>query len=539
MKGKLPPKAEANCLKAVPVPETVCLQSYLEEALIARVLLFIKIFTLKTSLMPAMKDRCVVIPLEKKDIEDTVKSLPRLPSESGIIDIQWKRRVGQKNAHLQSKVDPTKIFNALQFLKDSGNPHYTNTQSREEFEERCQNEDPIGFSIIFGKKDTPSSEAPTFQLVFVPDDSGEPILELPKYLELRSEKEQEQEYKENDAVRKFQIDYDETICMVERFPEAMQVEGVVLPPDDENVEVNQLHIVAPGEGKTPINLIYCEDWDAKAFPMLHPDGKNNLTDKNREKPIMDNDYFKQRISNVNSRWRDNTHYVFAAAVYRERKDMMRNIDLGYKKGKKNTDRDGRTQYTLKDPYSVFQNVANTPAYHKKGKMEMIARLDNFGPFHVFFTVSCADYRWPENLTAILHERGIGVRCLIDIHQQESYEVFSNTNNWVPMEEYIKNEMDETLHEVMRRNVVTATRIYQARVQALMQTIIRHPSNPLSVKHFSSKLEFAARGAGHNHGVLWLDIEKMEQKVDIGQLKHINKETRAGKKIICKLHVNNF
>ena len=517
-KGKLPPKASANCLEVLPIPESVHLQSYLEEALIARVLLFIKIFTLKSSLMPAMKDKCVVIPLDKKDIQDTMDSLPRLPSESGIIDIQWKRRVGQKNAHLQAKVDPSRIFNALQFLKDSGNPHYSNTQTREEYESRCQNEDPVGFNIIFGEE-----EPDTLQMKFIQDGSAEPMLELPKYLELVEEQNLEQQYQEHDAVRKFQIDYDENICMVERFPEAMQIEGVILPPDDNMDDPNQLHIVAPGEGKTPISLIYCKDWDAKAFPMLHPDGKNHLSDDGRERKLQDNDYFKQRICNTDPRWRNNPHYVFAAAVYREKKDLQRNIDLGYKKGKKNTGQDGKTQYTLKDPYSVFQNVANTPAYHKKGKMEMMARLDNFGAFHVFFTVSCADYRWPENLMAILRERGIDLRCSIDSFQKESYEVFSDTRGWVTMEDYTKNEMDETLHEVMRRNVVTATRNYQARVQALIQTIVRNPSNPLSVKHFSSKLEFQARGAGHHHGVLWLDIDKIEQKVDMRQLQEDNSD----------------
>ena len=65
--------------------------------------------------MPAIKDKCVVIPLDGRDVLNTVQSLPRLPSESGIVDIQWKRRVGQKNAHLQAKVDPTKIFNALHY----------------------------------------------------------------------------------------------------------------------------------------------------------------------------------------------------------------------------------------------------------------------------------------------------------------------------------------------------------------------------------------------------------------------------------------
>ena len=48
---------------------------------------------------------------------------------------------------------------------------------------------------------------------------------------------------------------------------------------------NQLHEVAPGEGKTPINLVFCQDWDAKAFPMLHPDGKNHLFDKRRKRKL--------------------------------------------------------------------------------------------------------------------------------------------------------------------------------------------------------------------------------------------------------------
>ena len=54
-------------------------------------------------------------------------------------------------------------------------------------------------------------------------------------------------------------------------------------------------------------------------------------------------------------------------------------------------------------------------------LEMFARLDNFGPFHVFFTLSCADYRWPENVTSILIERGIGLRCTINSDRTESFE----------------------------------------------------------------------------------------------------------------------
>ena len=187
-KGVLPPKAAANCLKAVDVPEDVKLSSYLEEALLARTLLFMKIFSLKSSLMPAIKDKCVVIPIDCVDVLNTVQSLPRLPSESGIIDIQWKRRMGQKNAHLQAKVEPARIFRALEFLRASGNEHYVDTNSREEYEARCLAEDPDGYDLIFGNDETEEQGGQgSLRVTFLPDGTAETILELAPFCELQRE----------------------------------------------------------------------------------------------------------------------------------------------------------------------------------------------------------------------------------------------------------------------------------------------------------------------------------------------------------------
>ena len=55
------------------------------------------------------------------------------------------------------------------------------------------------------------------------------MLELQKYQELLQEQNLEEEFLEKDTIRKFQIEYNETICMVEKYPEAMQTEGVVKP----------------------------------------------------------------------------------------------------------------------------------------------------------------------------------------------------------------------------------------------------------------------------------------------------------------------
>ena len=112
----------------------------------------------------------------------------------------------------------------------------------------------------------------------------------------------------DDPVRKFQINYNNDLYMVPKYPEGMTLDGVQLPENIQHfeqplVEVNgnQVHTIAPGEGKVPIDIVYCKDWDAKAFPMLFPDGKNTLFDDNREKKIRDQDFFCQRLFNVDPR----------------------------------------------------------------------------------------------------------------------------------------------------------------------------------------------------------------------------------------------
>ena len=46
------------------------------------------------------------------------------------------------------------------------------------------------------------------------------------------------------------------------------------------------------------------------------------------------------------------------------------------------------------------SIKNTPRFWREKKGELIAMMDNFGPFHWFFTLSLADKRWKEILAAI-------------------------------------------------------------------------------------------------------------------------------------------
>ena len=42
-------------------------------------------------------------------------------------------------------------------------------------------------------------------------------------------------------------------------------------------------------------------------------------------------------------------------------------------------------------------------------------------------------------------------------------------------------------------------------------VIYGRNNPLRVRHISYRVEFQGRGAGHIHGVLWLDLNQIEIK----------------------------
>ena len=165
------------------------------------------------------------------------------------------------------------------------------------------------------------------------------------------------------------------------------------------------------------------------------------------------------------RFGNDPSYIFAAASYIEKQQMQRNINVSFLRGKKSKSslKEGNV-YNLEDGFSVFDNTSNTPTYWKKAKYEMMAKLDNLGPFQFFFTLSCADRLWEENFTAVLEEQNIKIKYNCN-SETEGTEVGIEKNGrtvWISFKKYLEDIMDRSLHEVLRRNVVTATRNYNRR-----------------------------------------------------------------------------
>ena len=104
-----------------------------------------------------------------------------------------------------------------------------------------------------------------------------------------------------------------------------------------------------------------KNWDIEAFPMKHPDGKNGLHQE-RERKLTEQYYFVQRLRNRDTRFSSDSSYKFAAAAYLEKKQLQKNINVSFNRGKQVASITGTKTYKLEDGFSVFDKIKNTPAY---------------------------------------------------------------------------------------------------------------------------------------------------------------------------------
>ena len=116
-------------------------------------------------------------------------------------------------------------------------------------------------------------------------------------------------------------------------------------------------------------------------------------------------------------------------------------------------------------------------------MELQAMVENEGPFTMFFTLSAADTRYPENFTSLLQDHNISYvyregqeECLID---GETIEKFLEKNS--------------TKYAFIRDNILTATRNYHFRVRSFIRIIVMNKFSEMLCKFYSYRVEFQLRG----------------------------------------------
>ena len=131
-KGKLPSINVKNGLELEEIPEELLLTD-LEQQLVARSLIFMKVKKLPKFGMKAVHDKVISVPLEEEDISKTVTMLPRKPEDAKIVAVQLKRKLEMKNSHLAAYIRPERVVKAVKKFKELGNKFYQDVTINEHF----------------------------------------------------------------------------------------------------------------------------------------------------------------------------------------------------------------------------------------------------------------------------------------------------------------------------------------------------------------------------------------------------------------------
>jgi hypothetical protein len=304
-----------------------------------------------------------------------------------------------------------------------------------------------------------------------------------------------------ESVSKFQVKNNYSTCFVPENPEdfvffnkTTDTIKKILKHQTEGIEV------FPGEGRIPCNWLKEENFDCKSYPMFFPSGRFGLDEKKTVK-LFSQRYFNQRILNFDRRFSRSDSYIFAAQQRVERESLECQFNISFLKGNF-TENNGKLSLHSKDYFEIFNHVRGSPKYWHAMRGEMMARINQLGPFHAFFTLSSAELRWPEIISTILHLDGKSVE-IITTQKDTIIKV-----NGIMLNDYV-NAMSLNLHQIIKDNIVIVIRMFDNRLRTFIQEILLSKWTTLNVVYFTYRIEFQLRGLPHAHGVFWFDPEEMK------------------------------
>ena len=535
---KLPPLAAKNGLSIEPMPEDLKL-SELEAVLCSKNIIFAKIHSLPRNWCLGSKSKIVNVPINSDDLRNTldkIKTFPRQPLEGGLLSVKLKRKLSWKAHHLHKTIDSEKVIGATQHFKDLGHPLYQDVEVDPNYtpEFHFDNADPQeqedqGDATINSKPEEFLENVDHFE-TYSNDKDGcdnEFVETFNKNCTVQKNEEDSDEDDRLEAVKSNQFDQAQNFLMADDHPESR-----VQTASSKDLQL------APGEGKIPSSLMRDDSWDIGGFPNLHPSGKYGL---HHERPvkISHQKYFQQRLQNVNPQFRNNKAYLFAATYFMERHQFEQRINLSCQRG---TIENGGFNET-KDPMNVFDQIKGTPKFWQKKRREMVAKIAQLGPFQFFFTLSCADKRWAENFVSILNQLGHRVTFeksgSLDHIYDDPVTVLVDGK---PMQDFLESKYPQ-LHKLVKDNIYTITKVFDKRVHNFIKHIVLGKNAPMKARHYQYRIEFQSRGAGHTHGVLWLDLKELDS--DFPGIKEIFKNIKNNENfddnqmVILQGFIDNF
>jgi hypothetical protein len=465
LKNHMPSQAEQNGLQLEKIPDELKDLNSLENHLLSQRQFFMKVFDLPRGKQKGIKGSVVNVP---SNIHTVVNMLPRMPKESGLVPVKLKRKLEYAGHSIYQLVTPTKLENALKYLK-TNNDFYSNIEINKNWENEMYEENPNLANVLLADINKSGHEQNDTE---IEDDTD---IECESKDETEDESEEEND--ENDLVSKLR-----------GFP----FDTCLQPSTDPAMKKDEIFSIAPGEGQTPLSMFKDENCEVLAFPKEFPTGKYGLNHP-REGRLLDKPYFKQRIMNVDGRFSRNIDYLFFAQYHTESKQIMNNINIAVRMGKRSKHQNPKAgdlinlenvhKFVDQHEGMVFlQSVRGSYPFFHRTLLDLFARLKAWYIPTYFMSFSAADLRWPDVIQTIAKQYG---------------KEFS-------IEEILKMDYQQKA-SIIRWNPVTAARHFQYRVQKFIHIVLKSDAQPIGkVIHYFIRIEFQERGSPHIHVLVWIE-----------------------------------
>ncbi|XP_078795965.1 uncharacterized protein LOC144988822 isoform X2 [Oryzias latipes] len=444
-RGLTPPEWVGNNLEVCPVPpELACLNS-LEQHLIALHIPFMKMLALPKGGQNGVHGPITCVPA---NLVQTTNVLPRSDMEGSLLRVKLKRKLTYKGHYEYQFVDTMHIRRALQYLKRN-NKYY---------------------------KDIDFNEA------WLNDFCKEELEE-----ENRNEPEKQTDKKEDEA------DDGEDELLHDRQNHCMFQDSALFPVDIGQEVLDQyfedILNLAPAEGNNPVRLLTNRENEAKCFPVIFPDGKNVYHENRRFKLTLSR-YFNNRILHADGRFAQNVEYIFFAQYMSEVEKVVSSVSVALRKEKSGSASEGvsadaRSEKTLKklleadQGFCFLRPIRGTPAFWQATQKDLLACVRQLGIPTWFCSFSAADMRWKNLLDTVL--------------RQEGRTQTADQLDWAER------------CELLRRNSVTAARMFDFRWHCFLRVVLMSPANPIGkIVDFFYRIEFQQRGSPHVHVLFWIE-----------------------------------
>ena len=140
----------------------------------------------------------------------------------------------------------------------------------------------------------------------------------------------------------------------------------------------------------------------------------------------------------------------------ERRSIEYQIDVALSKGKRVGNEIICTPES--DPLNIFKKRPGTSSYFRSYRGAIFAMMEQLGPFHFFFTLSCAEKKWLEVILSLLRLDGHSI-TYFKSREGDKEEIFVDDE---PLDDFLESNKDE-MSDLFKDKFIYVTRLFNAQL----------------------------------------------------------------------------